>query len=228
LRSRVDCTRTLVAAMAGVKSERLRPFTFISASATGVYGDRGDEVLDESSTEGGGFLAEVCSAWERDAVEAEDLGIRVVRLRTGVVLTPAGGALAKLIPLFQAGLGGRIGSGRRWMSWISMDDMVNAIYHAVLDRRCDGAVNMVAPQPVTNAEFTRTLARVLRRPAMLPVPPVILRAAFGEMAQETLLASARVMPTRLTAAHYAFRHENLEDALRHVLGRAASVRVERQ
>ncbi len=225
LRSRVDSTRTLVAALAGVKSERLRPFTFISASATGVYGHRGDEVLDESSSAGGRFLAEVCSAWEHEAVAAEELGIRVVRLRTGVVLTSAGGALAKLLPVFKAGLGGRIGSGRRWMSWISMDDLVGAIYHAVLDRRCDGAVNMVAPQPVTNAEFTRTLARVLGRPAVLPVPPVVLRVALGEMAQETLLASARVTPRKLMDAHYTFRHETLEDALRHVLGRAPSVRV---
>ena len=217
--SRVEATRTLVAAMAAVKHERQRPFVFISASATGFYGSRGDEVLDDHATVGGGFLAEVCAAWESEAVAAEALGVRVVRLRTGVVLTPAGGALAKLLPVFSAGLGGRLGLGRRWMSWISINDLVGAIYHAVLDRRCDGPVNAVAPLPVTNAEFTRTLARVLRRPAMLPVPPLALRAALGEMADETLLASARVVPSKLQAAGYRFRHENVEAALRGELGR---------
>lgn len=225
LRSRVDGTRTLVAAIASVKSERQRPFVFISASATGIYGDRGDEPLDENSATGEGFLADVCKQWEREAVAADELGVRVVELRTGVVLTPAGGALAKLLPVFKAGLGGRLGDGRRWMSWISLDDLVGAIYHAVLDRRCDGPVNAVAPQAVTNAEFTRALAGVLRRPAPLPVPEFALRAAFGEMADETLLCGARVTPGKLAEAGYVFRHENVEDALRHVLGRARLVRA---
>jgi uncharacterized protein (TIGR01777 family) len=219
LRSRVDSTRTLVTAMAGVQPERLRPFVFVSASAIGIYGDRGDEVLDENATKGAGFLADVCTAWEREAVAADALGVRVVELRTGVVLTPAGGALAKLLPVFSAGAGGRLGDGRMWMSWISLDDLTGAIYHAVLDRRCDGPVNAVAPQSVTNAEFTRVLGRVLRRPAVLPVPKAALRAVFGEMADETLLSSARVAPGKLTQAGYAFRHENVEDALRHLLGR---------
>jgi uncharacterized protein (TIGR01777 family) len=222
LQSRMDSTRTLVAAIAAVKSERLRPFALVSASATGVYGNRGDEVLDESATSGSGFLADVCVAWEREALAAEALGVRVVRLRTGVVLTPAGGALAKMLPVFRAGLGGRLGAGKMWMSWISLDDLVGAIYHAVLDRRCEGPVNMVAPQPVTNAEFTRTLARVLRRPAWVPVPTSALRAVFGEMADETLLASARVTPAKLTQAHYPFRHESLENALRHLLGQGGA------
>jgi uncharacterized protein len=148
--------------------------------------------------------------------------VRVVKLRTGVVLTPAGGALAKLLPVFSAGLGGRLGSGKMWMSWISLDDLIGAIYHAVLDVRCAGPVNMVAPQPVTNAEFTRTLARVLRRPAWVPVPTFALKAAFGEMAGETLLASARVVPAKLQGAGYVFRHENLSAALHAGLGRTPS------
>lgn len=221
-RSRVESTRTLVAAMAAIKSERLRPFVFISASATGFYGSRGDEVLDEQSAAGSGFLASVCADWEREAVAAEELGVRVVRLRTGVVLTPAGGALAKMLPVFTAGLGGRIGAGQRWLSWISLDDLVGAIYHAVLDWRCYGPVNAVAPQPVTNAEFTATLAQVLHRPALLPVPPCALRLALGEMADETLLSSARVQPGKLTEAGYRFRHQNVESALRAGLGYAAS------
>jgi len=220
LRSRIDSTQTLVAAIAGVKSERQRPFVLVSASAIGIYGDRGDAMLDENATRGAGFLADVCEAWERAAVEADALGVRVVELRTGVVLTPAGGALSRLLPLFRAGLGGRIGDGRTWMSWISLDDLVGAIYHAVLDRRCDGPVNAVAPAAVTNAEFTRRLSRVLRRPAVLPVPKAALRSLFGEMADETLLASARVTPGRLGEAGYDFRHENLEKALRHLLGRS--------
>ena len=211
-----------MAAIAAVQSERLRPFVFVSASATGVYGNRGDEVLDEGAPNGTGFLADVCTAWEREAVAADALGVRVVELRTGVVLTPAGGALAKLLPVFRAGLGGRLGDGRMWMSWISLDDLTAAIYHAVLDRRCDGPVNAVAPQAVTNAEFTRVLGKVLRRPAVLPVPEAALRAVFGEMAEETLLSSARVVPGKLTEAGYGFRHENVESALRHLLGRVRS------
>lgn len=222
MRSRVDSTRTLVLAIAAVQSERLRPFVFVSASATGVYGNRGDEVLDEGATNGTGFLADVCTAWEREAVAADALGVRVVELRTGVVLTPAGGALAKLLPVFRAGLGGRLGDGRMWMSWISLDDLTAAIYHAVLDRRCDGPVNAVAPQAVTNAEFTRVLGKVLRRPAVLPVPAGALSAVFGEMAEETLLSSARVVPAKLTEAGHVFRHENVESALRHLLGRVKS------
>ncbi len=225
LGSRVDSTRTLVTAMAGVQQERWRPFVFISASATGVYGNRGDEVLDEGAAAGTGFLADVCKAWEREAVAADALGVRVVELRTGVVLTPAGGALAKLLPVFQAGAGGRLGDGKMWMGWISLDDLVGAIYHAVLDRRCDGPVNAVAPQAVTNAEFTRVLGRVLRRPAVLPVPGTALRAVFGEMADETLLSSTRAVPGKLAEAGYEFCHENVEAALRHVLGRVVSVKT---
>lgn len=216
--SRVLGTRTLVTALDRL---RHRPFVLVTASATGFYGAGGDARLYEDARRGGGFLAEVCEAWEREAAVARGFGIRVAKLRTGVVLTPAGGALAKLLPLFSAGLGGRIGSGRQWMSWISIDDLLGAIYHAVLDQRCNGPVNAVAPEPATNAEFTATLARVLGRPALLPVPAAALRAAFGAMAEETLLASARVLPGKLDEAQFYFRHERLEMALRHVLGRAA-------
>jgi uncharacterized protein (TIGR01777 family) len=214
--SRVLGTRTLTTALDRL---RHRPFVLVAASATGFYGDAGDRKLLENDKRGDGFLAEVCEAWEREAAVVRGFGIRVAKLRTGVVLTPAGGALAKLLPLFSAGLGGRVGSGKQWMSWISIDDLIGAIYHAVLDQRCNGPVNAVAPEPVTNAEFTATLARVLGRPAVLPVPATALRLAFGAMADETLLASARVMPARLTESQFWFRHVRLEDALRHVLGR---------
>lgn len=219
LRSRVDATRTLVNALGGVKSERQRPFLFVSASATGFYGSRGDEILDEDSSGGRGFLADVCAQWEAEAVRAEELGVRVARLRTGVVLTPSGGALAKLLPVFLAGLGGRIGDGRMWMSWISPDDLVGAIYHTVLDRRCDGAVNAVAPKPVTGAQFAASLGKALRRPAVLPAPATAMRFAFGEMADETLLASARAEPGKLAGAGYVFRHRTIDAALHAMLGR---------
>ncbi|MBK9989750.1 MAG: TIGR01777 family protein [Verrucomicrobia bacterium] len=214
--SRVLGTRTLVTALDRL---RHRPFVLVTASATGFYGDAGDKKLFESDKRGSGFLADVCEAWEREAAVSRGFGIRVAKLRTGVVLSPAGGALAKLLPLFSAGLGGRISSGNQWMSWISIDDMIGAIYHAVLDQRCNGPVNAVAPEPVTNAEFTATLAHVLRRPAILPVPTAALHLAFGAMADETLLASARVMPGRLTESQFYFRHIRLEQALRHLLGR---------
>lgn len=216
--SRVLGTRTLVTALDRL---RHRPYVLVTASATGFYGEAGNNKLFEDTKRGQGFLAEVCEAWEREAAAARGFGIRVAKLRTGVVLTPAGGALAKLLPLFAKGLGGRIGSGAQWMSWISIDDLVGAIYHAVLDQRCNGPVNAVSPEPVTNAEFTATLARILRRPAALPVPAMALRAAFGAMATETLLASQRVLPGRLDEAQYVFRYERLESALRHVLGRPA-------
>jgi len=218
--SRVLGTRTLVTA---VDRLRHRPFVIVTASATGFYGDGGERTLREDDKRGTGFLAEVCEAWEREAAVARGFGIRVVKLRTGVVLTPSGGALAKMLPLFRAGLGGRLGNGRQWMSWISIDDLVGAFYHAVLDQRCNGPVNAVAPEPVTNAEFTATLARVLRRPAVLPVQKAALKLAFGALADETLLASSRVVPAKLLDSQYWFRHERLEDALRHVLGRQRSV-----
>jgi uncharacterized protein (TIGR01777 family) len=214
--SRVLGTRTLVGA---VDRLRHRPFVFVTASATGFYGDGGSRILREDDKRGSGFLAEVCEAWEREAAIARGFGIRVVKLRAGVVLTPAGGALAKMLPWFSAGLGGRLGDGNQWMSWISIDDLVGAFYHAVLDQRCNGPVNAVAPEPVTNSEFTAALAKVLRRPAVLPVPKSALKLVFGALAEETLLSNSRVVPARLLDAQFRFRHERLEDALRHILGR---------
>ncbi|MFT3780563.1 MAG: TIGR01777 family oxidoreductase [Nibricoccus sp.] len=216
--SRVQGTRTLVNALDRL---RHRPFVLVMASATGFYGDRGQSRIYEDAKKGNGFLADVCDAWEREAVIARSFGIRVAKLRTGVVLTPAGGALAKMLPVFKAGLGGRIGSGEQWMSWIGINDLLGVIYHAVLDQRCNCPINAVAPEPVTNREFVATLARVLNRPAVLPVPAPMLRLAFGAMADETLLTSARVMPGRLREVDYHFRQTDLESALRFVLGRPA-------
>jgi uncharacterized protein len=220
LRSRVDATRTLVAAIG--KMSR-RPAVFVSASAVGFYGDRGDEALTEGSGIGTGFLPEVCLAWETHAEGAAKRGVRTALMRFGIVLSPAGGALAKMLPAFQAGLGGRFGDGRAWMSWISVDDAVGAIQHALLKEECAGAINVVSPRPVTNAEFVPTLAKVLGRPAMIPVPVAGLRLLFGKMADEALLASTRALPEKLHASGYRFRHQDLETALRHVLGRPRKV-----
>ncbi|PTY06904.1 TIGR01777 family protein [Opitutaceae bacterium EW11] len=217
--SRIQGARTLIAAL---DKMRHRPFVFVSASGTGIYGSRGGDTLDESSERGTGFLADVCAGWEREAEAVEALGIRPVSLRTGMVLSPAGGALARLLPLYRLGLGGRLGGGGQWMSWIGIDDLVGAYYHAVLDQRCIHAVNAVAPFPVTNRDFAETLARVLRRPTLLPVPPPVLRLSLGHMADELLLSSARVTPRILQDSGYRFRHSKLEDALRFVLGAKAA------
>lgn len=214
LRSRVDATRTLVAAMAAVARP---PRVFLSASAVGYYGDRGDEMLTESSESGTGFLPGVCLAWETHAAGAAQRGTRSVFLRFGVVLTAEGGVLAKMLPLFRAGLGGRLGDGQQWMSWIGIEDALGAIAHAMTDGRITGPCNLVAPGVVTNVEFTRTLARVLGRPAVLPVPGWALRLAVGRMADEALLGSTRAVPRRLQETNYRFRHESLEPALRAAL-----------
>lgn len=216
LRSRVDTTRTLVAA---VSRAARRPTVFINASATGIYGDRGDAVLTEASAPGTGFLAEVCRAWE-EPLAALPAGVRAVALRTGVVLTPQGGALAKMLPAFRLGIGGRLGSGRQWMSWITLDDLVGAIGHAMVDPRCQGPVNAVAPVPVTNAAFTAALGRVLGRPTVFPVPAFALRLLFGQMADDALLSSARVEPKALLDTGFEFRHRGIETALRHVCAKA--------
>ena len=212
--SRVDATRTLVTAMSKLTR---RPAVFLSASAVGFYGDRGDEVLTEASGIGRGFLPEVCLAWETQANAARALGVRTVLMRFGVVLTRQGGALAKMLPIFRLGLGGRLGSGRQWMSWIALEDLIAAVLRALGDARWEGPVNFVAPGVVRNAEFTRALGRVLRRPAILPVPGWVLRAMFGRMADEALLASGRATPHRLSELGFAFRHPTLESALRAVL-----------
>lgn len=216
--SRVQGTRTLAAALKAIEPSR-RPEVFVSASAVGFYGPRGDEPLEEDSASGGGFLADVCRAWEGEVAAIATLGVRTVVLRTGVVLTPAGGALAKMLPAFRAGVAGRIGNGKQWMSWIAPDDLAAMYATAVRDRSWRGPFNAVAPGAVTNAGFTATLARILRRPAMLPLPAGVLRVVFGEMAEETLLASTRAVPGRPAAAGFAWRHRELEPALRHVLGR---------
>ncbi len=213
--SRVDSTRLLAETLARLEPV---PAVLVSGSAVGYYGDRGDEVLDEGSPPGSGFLAGLCAAWEGATLAAEEAGTRVVHLRTGIVQSRRGGALAKQLPLFRLGLGGRLGHGRQWLSWISLADEVGVIMHALADPGLSGAVNSTSPRPVTNAEYTRTLARVLGRPALLAVPAPALSLALGqEMAAEMALVSQRVLPRKLEAAGYPFRHPDLEAALRAAL-----------
>lgn len=195
------------------------PRVLVAASATGYYGDRGDEMLTEASEPGSGFLAEVCRPWEDSTRPAAAAGIRVVNVRFGIVLSAAGGALAKMLPPFKAGVGGPVGSGRQYMSWIALEDVVRVIEHALVTEALAGPVNVVAPEPVTNREFARTLGRVLGRPALLPLPAFAVRLLFGEMGDELLLASARVRPSRLEATNYRFLYPDLEGALRRSLGR---------
>jgi len=215
-RSRVDGTRTLCEALARLPHP---PKILVSASAIGLYGDRGAEVLTEKSAPGTGFLADVCREWEAATGPASRAGIRVVNLRFGMILSPRGGALRKLLLPFRLGMGGRIGSGEQFVSWIVLDDAIRLLHHVLYEETVRGPVNAVAPAPVTNAEFARTLARILRRPTLLPVPAFAARLAFGEMADALLLASARVIPARLRAWGYRFRFPELEAALRHTLGR---------
>lgn len=216
--SRVRGTRVLSEALART---RQRPAVLVSASAIGIYGDRGDEIITESSAPGPkeDFLAAVGREWENAADPARAGGIRVVHPRFGVVLSPAGGALGKMLLPFRLGLGGRLGSGSQWMSWISIDDVVGALAHLVLNGTLSGPVNITAPEPLRNRDFTRTLGRVLSRPTPFPVPAAALRLVLGEMADSTLLASARVLPERLLQSGYRFTHPDLETALRHVLAR---------
>jgi uncharacterized protein len=194
-----------------------RPRVFISASAVGYYGDRGDEVLREGSGSGAGFAAEICREWEAAARPASQAGIRTVQIRIGVVMSGVGGALPKMLPPFRMGLGGRLGNGRQWWSWVSVDDVAGAILHVLTDEKLQGAVNAVAPIPVTNAEFTRTLASVIRRPAIFPMPAFVVGLIFGEMGNELFLASQRVEPTKLAASGYQFRHSELRGALEAIL-----------
>lgn len=215
--SRVNGTRQLTEAMAKLDSP---PKVLICASATGFYGDRGDEWLDESSAPGTGFLADTCQEWEAAADPARACGIRVVQLRFGIVLSPRGGALAKMLPAFRLGIAGPLGNGRSYWSWITLDDLLAVIQFALETQVLSGPVATVSPNPVTNAEFTTTLARVLHRPAFLPVPVFALQMLFGEMAREAMLASVRVTPARLLAAGFRFRHAALGPALEHLLPRA--------
>jgi uncharacterized protein len=209
--SRVLSTRNLATALA---QSEAKPRVFVCASAIGFYGNRGEEVLREESASGHGFLAAVCRDWESASRIAAEARIRTVNIRTGLVLSAQGGALAKMLGPFNMGLGGRLGSGRQWMSWIHIDDMAGAIHHAMKTESLSGPVNLVGPHPVRNAEFTEVLASVLRRPAIFPVPEFALRLAFGKMAaQEMLLASQRVEPARLAASGYVFGFRELGAAL---------------
>jgi hypothetical protein len=220
LDSRVKGTTLLASTVAALTD---KPRIMASGSAMGYYGLRGDEVLTEDAAAGTGFLADVCEQWEAATAPAEDAGVRVAHLRTGLVLSPHGGALKQMLLPFKLGLGGRIGSGRQWWSWISIDDEVNAILHIVdTSAPAGGAFNLTAPNPVTNEEFTRTLNRVLRRPTLLPTPTFALKAMFGrEAVDEMFLGGQRVAPARLQADGYAFRHPELEGALRHLLHKRA-------
>lgn len=214
--SRACGTRLLSRTLAQLSAP---PAVFASASAIGYYGDRGDETLDEESPPGSGFLGEVCREWEAATQPAAEAGIRVVLLRTGLVLASQGSALAKMLPIFRWGLGGRLGSGRQYMSWITLDDVLGAIDHILQSNTLAGPVNLVAPQPVTNRQFTRTLGQVLHRPALLPAPAVALRAVLEEMANALLLGSARVVPRRLIDSGYEFRDPTLDAAFHRLLDR---------
>ena len=212
--SRVIGTRLLAA---GIARAAPRPSVLVSASAVGLYGDRGEEVLTEASGPGAGFLAEVVQAWEAETAVAAQAGVRVVHLRQGVVLARHGGALPRLVLPFRFGLGGPLGSGRQWMSWIEIDDLIGVVRHALARGDLAGPVNAVAPQPVTSLEMARALGSVLGRPAWLPVPAWALRMALGQMADELLLFSQRAVPARLRANGFSFAHGAIEGALRHVL-----------
>jgi uncharacterized protein (TIGR01777 family) len=214
--SRERGTRLLAESLAARSS---RPRMLLTASAVGIYGDRGEEVLIENSLPGSGFLADVCRRWEAAAQPAQDAGIRTLNLRFGVVLSVEGGMLGKLLTPFRFGLGGIVGSGRQYVSWISISDAVDAIRFLLRSKGLQGPVNVVSPKPVTNREFTRTLGRVLGRPTVLPVPGVIVRALFGEMGDELLLASQRSEPSALLSAGFQFQHPDLGTALRSLLNR---------
>jgi uncharacterized protein (TIGR01777 family) len=197
------------------------PVTLVAASAIGIYGDRGAEILTETSGPGdrGEFLVSTALEWEAAAEPARTAGARVIHARFGVVLSPDGGALAKMLLPFRLGVGGRLGNGRQWMSWVSINDVVGAIKHILVGTTLDGPVNVTSPEPVTNRELTRTLGRVLNRPAVMVVPGLALRMVYGDMARSTLLSSARVLPRALLQSGYRFQHPDLESALRHVLRR---------
>jgi uncharacterized protein (TIGR01777 family) len=213
--SRIGPTALLANTLAGLARP---PRTLISVSAIGIYGNRGDDVLTEESRLADDFLGALGKDWETAAAPAEAAGIRVVHPRFGIILTPVGGALAKMLPTARLGLGGPLGGGRQWMSWIALDDVLGALYHLLAHTEIAGAVNTVAPGAVRNADFARTLGRVLSRPACLPVPAPILTLLFGEMAEATLLASTQVRPDVLRGSGYDFRYPTLEPALRHLLG----------
>jgi len=212
--SRVFGTRSMIETFDKLKD---KPKTFISGSALGFYGDRGDDEMTESSPAGKTFLAEVCKEWEAESRRAEDLGIRTVLLRTGIVLSKDGGALATMMTPFKFGVGGVIGDGKQWMSWISLDDVVGIINHVLEHDNVRGAVNTTAPNPVTNEEFTKTLGSVLYRPTFLPLPEFAVHMVFGEMGDALLLDSTRVIPKRMKDAGYEFKYPELKAALEHAV-----------
>lgn len=217
--SRMLVTRNLIDALNGL---RHKPEVFVSASAVGYYGDRGDEVLTEQSEPGSGFLADVCAEWEREAERAAGAGLRVVRVRIGVVLSAAGGALQKMLPPFWLGIGGTLGDGRQWMSWIHRDDVIGLIRWAAENEAVSGAVNGTAPEPVTNRQFTRVLARALHRPALVPVPRFALQMMLGEMSS-VLFESARVVPAVAQSHGFPFTYDRLVDAIGRELSSPAAV-----
>lgn len=217
LESRVRGTLTLATAAADGYRQSGHPPVFLCASGAGYYGNRGDELLSEESSAGEGFLAEVCEQWEAATAAASDAGVRVVNLRTGVVLARDGGALKPMLPPFRLGLGGRVGSGRQYWSWIALDELIGAMLFILQNDTLRGPVNAVGPAPVRNAEFVRALGEVLHRPTIVPLPEWLVKTLLGEMGQELLLTSARVMPAKLNAAGYGFAYAELLEALRAAL-----------
>lgn len=212
--SRVMGTRLIAQTLAALPQ---RPKLLINASGIGYFGSRGDEVLTEAASLGQGFLADVCKQWEAATEPAIAAGVRVAMMRFGMILSPKGGALAAMLPAFKLGIAGRLSTGKQWMSWITLDDVIAAIEYVITHHDVQGPVNTVSPTPVTNQQFTQTLARVLHRPAILPVPAFALRLIFGELADEALLASGRAIPDKLTHAGFTFADPNLEPALRRLL-----------
>jgi uncharacterized protein len=214
LESRRQGTHNLAGALARTPE---RPRVFISASAIGYYGDRGEEILREGSPSGQGFAADICRQWEDATQAAADAGVRTAQIRLGVVLSATGGALPKMLPAFRLGAGGRMGSGRQWWSWIEVQDVAGAILHILSNDSLQGPVNLVAPNPVTNAEFTKTLASVLKRPAIFPMPGFAVRLVFGQMGVELFLAGQRVIPAKLLASGYRFQEPQLREALERIM-----------
>jgi uncharacterized protein len=212
--SRIDGTSTLVDAFRKTKNP---PRIFISASAIGFYGNRKDEILTEESAAGEGFFPELCQEWEAESIKAKDFGARVVMPRIGIVLSKEGGALKEMLTPFKLGLGGRIGSGEQFMSWIAMDDLIRIILYALENENLEGVVNAAAPNPVTNEEFTKTFGKVLHRPTILPMPEFAIKLLFGEKGEKLLLEGQRVLPKRLQDAGFEFKFENLEDAMKNAL-----------
>lgn len=214
--SRVDGTRLLSDALARLKTP---PQTFVCASAIGYYGNRGSEIMTENSTSGEGFLPEVCREWEESCQAAREAGIRVSNIRIGIVLSPEGGALGKMLLPFKLGIGGVLGSGTQYMSWVALDDVIGIIHHVLMTPNLSGPVNTVAPNPVTNREFTKRLGKVLNRPTILPAPAFAIRMLLGEMGDDLLLNGTRVVPEKLLQSGYEFRFSELETALRYLLGK---------